>query len=154
MVSFPSGQTPLAAELIIHNRCSEMFGWIYDRALRNSQVSLWCYFSLLSYKYEGLHDERMSAQLFFPSPRFPCFLRFHTAEDRALTHEGGWGTWEEICSFLPLILLCCLTFLAMTQAWFSFILKAVALNVTVGLPNYEIRNKCWLRYWPTNQTSL
>lgn len=44
LVSAPSGQTLLATELIIHNRCSEMFSWIYDRAQRNSQVSLWCCF--------------------------------------------------------------------------------------------------------------
>lgn len=42
LVFTPSGQTLLAMELIIHNRCSEMFSWIYDRAQRNSQVSLWC----------------------------------------------------------------------------------------------------------------
>lgn len=36
----PSGQTLLAMELIIHNRCSEMFSRIYVGAQKNSQVSL------------------------------------------------------------------------------------------------------------------
>lgn len=44
LVLTPPGQTLLAMELIIHNRCSEMFSRIYDGAQRNSQVSLWCCF--------------------------------------------------------------------------------------------------------------
>lgn len=73
-------------ELIIHNRCSEMFSWIYDRAQRNSQVSLWCCFSPLSYKDKGLHWERMSAQP-FSFPKIPSLSEIHHLRGQRLNRS-------------------------------------------------------------------
>lgn len=99
LVPSPSGQTLLATELIIHNRCSEMFSRIYDGAQRNSQVSLWCCFSLPSYKDKGLHRERMSAQQFFSPPRrrhnqkkFPPFSEIHHPRRLRLNTSQSLGT--------------------------------------------------------------
>lgn len=95
-------------ELIIHNRCSEMFSRIYDGAQRNSQLSLWCCFSLLSYKDKGLHRERMSAQPFSPPPtpkkKFPRSLRLTMRDGSALIDHRAPGPWGEVCSFIPMIL--------------------------------------------------
>lgn len=104
LVLTPPGQTLLAMELIIHNRCSEMFSRIYDGAQRNSQVSLWCCFPPLSYKDKGLHRERMSAQPFSSPKAFPLSLSFAMRDARALIAHRASGPWGEVCSFIPMIL--------------------------------------------------
>lgn len=115
MDPFPSGQTPLATELIIHNRCSEMFSWIYDRAQRNSQVSLWCYFSLLSYKNKGFHRERISAQLLSPSPKIPLLSEIQHFRGRNLNPRGSLRNLRRNLLILPINTMCFVTWLI--QQW-------------------------------------